>query len=71
MPYHVATCPGYGPRYFPSSGEVEKGGPNTGVFLLPTRKPDDVFVIPGHHTVPGMVEAARAVRVVSNVGIDR
>jgi transaldolase/glucose-6-phosphate isomerase len=32
----VATTAGYGPRYLHSSGQLHKGGPNTGVYLLLT-----------------------------------
>ncbi len=31
--YQVATTFGYGPRYLHSTGQLHKGGPNTGVFL--------------------------------------
>jgi hypothetical protein len=31
--YRVATTAGYGPRYLHSTGQLHKGGPNTGVFL--------------------------------------
>jgi hypothetical protein len=31
---HVATTLGYGPRYLHSTGQLHKGGPNTGVFML-------------------------------------
>lgn len=31
--YKVATTFGYGPRYLHSTGQLHKGGPNTGVFL--------------------------------------
>jgi transaldolase/glucose-6-phosphate isomerase len=31
---HVATTLGYGPRYLHSTGQLHKGGPNTGVFIL-------------------------------------
>ncbi len=31
--YRVATTFGYGPRYLHSTGQLHKGGPNTGVFL--------------------------------------
>ena len=30
---HVATCLGFGPRFLHSTGQVYKGGPNSGVFL--------------------------------------
>lgn len=32
-----ATCVGYGPRYLHATGQVYKGGPNTGVFVVLTR----------------------------------
>ncbi len=31
--FHVTTTFGYGPRYLHSTGQLHKGGPNTGVFL--------------------------------------
>lgn len=31
--YKIATTFGYGPRYLHSTGQLHKGGPNTGVFL--------------------------------------
>jgi glucose-6-phosphate isomerase len=31
--YHVATTLGYGPRFLHSTGQIHKGGPNTGLFL--------------------------------------
>jgi glucose-6-phosphate isomerase/transaldolase/glucose-6-phosphate isomerase len=40
--YHVATTAGYGPRYLHSTGQLHKGGPNSGLFLefVDTMKPD-------------------------------
>jgi glucose-6-phosphate isomerase len=32
--FKVATTVGYGPRYLHSTGQLHKGGPNTGVFLV-------------------------------------
>ena len=31
--YHIATTFGYGPRYLHSTGQLHKGGPNSGIFL--------------------------------------
>jgi hypothetical protein len=31
--YQVATTLGYGPRFLHSTGQLHKGGPNTGVFI--------------------------------------
>ena len=43
----VATMFGYGPRYLHSTGQLHKGGPNTGVFLLVTATPREDLPIPG------------------------
>jgi len=32
--YHIATTLGYGPRYLHSTGQLHKGGPGTGLFLM-------------------------------------
>ena len=44
---HAATTLGYGPRFLHSTGQLHKGGPNTGVFLqlLADESPDEP--IPG------------------------
>ncbi len=34
---HVATTVGFGPRFLHSTGQLHKGGPNTGVFLQVVR----------------------------------
>ena len=41
---HVATCLGFGPRFLHSTGQLYKGGPNTGVFLQITC--DDAIDLP-------------------------
>jgi len=38
---------GYGPRYQHSTGQLHKGGPNTGLFLQVTDDPGDELPIPG------------------------
>lgn len=43
----VATTLGYGPRYLHSTGQLHKGGANTGVFLLFTADTKDKVGIPG------------------------
>ena len=46
--YGVATTAGYGPRYLHSTGQLHKGGPASGVYLLLTTDPE-----PGRaHTGP-------------------
>jgi transaldolase/glucose-6-phosphate isomerase len=44
---HVATTLGYGPRYLHSTGQLHKGGPNTGVFILFTADAAAEVSIPG------------------------
>ena len=43
----LATTLGYGPRYLHSTGQLHKGGPNTGLFLLLTADEGDDVPIPG------------------------
>jgi transaldolase/glucose-6-phosphate isomerase len=43
----VATTTGYGPRYLHSTGQLHKGGPETGVYLILTDEAGDELPIPG------------------------
>ena len=56
----VATMFGYGPRYLHSTGQLHKGGPNTGVFLLITATPREDLTIPGKPFSFGTLEFAQA-----------
>ena len=56
----AATMFGYGPRYLHSTGQLHKGGPNTGVFLLITATPRDDLPIPGKPFSFGTLEFAQA-----------
>jgi hypothetical protein len=42
----VATTVGFGPRFLHSTGQLHKGGPNTGVFLQLTYDPSFDLTIP-------------------------
>jgi len=58
--YHVATTFGYGPRYLHSTGQLHKGGPNSGIFLeLIDRMTPDV-PIPGQPFSFGTLAQAQA-----------
>ena len=57
---HVATCVGFGPRFLHSTGQVYKGGPNSGVFLEITCQARDDVSIPGHKYSFATVIAAQA-----------
>ncbi|HWQ69022.1 MAG TPA: bifunctional transaldolase/phosoglucose isomerase [Patescibacteria group bacterium] len=56
----VATCLGFGPRFLHSTGQVYKGGPNTGVFLQITCDDPLDLPVPGHTYTFGVVKAAQA-----------
>jgi glucose-6-phosphate isomerase len=56
----VATMSGYGPRYLHSTGQLHKGGPNTGVFVLITAQTDGDIGIPGQPFSFGTLELAQA-----------
>lgn len=56
----VATCLGFGPRFLHSTGQVYKGGPNTGVFLQITSDHDEDIQVPGQHYTFGLVIEAQA-----------
>ena len=45
--YLVATSMGFGPRYLHSTGQLHKGGPNSGVFILLTDDADRDAPVPG------------------------
>ncbi len=58
---HVAVTAGYGPRYLHSTGQLHKGGPNTGLFLqlVDEMKPD--LAIPGKPYTFGTLARAQAI----------
>ena len=55
-----ATMVGYGPRYLHSTGQLHKGGPNTGVFIVVTAPAADDLDIPGEPYSFGVLEMAQA-----------
>ena len=56
----VATTLGFGPRFLHSTGQLHKGGPDTGVFLQVTASPRERVAIPGKPWEFGQVVAAQA-----------
>jgi transaldolase/glucose-6-phosphate isomerase len=58
--YRVATTVGYGPRYLHSTGQLHKGGPNTGVFLQLVGDDPDDLAIPGEKFSFGVLKQAQA-----------
>ena len=57
----TATMFGYGPRYLHSTGQLHKGGPNNGVFIVVLATPAEDLPIPGEAYSFGVLEAAQAV----------
>jgi glucose-6-phosphate isomerase/transaldolase/glucose-6-phosphate isomerase len=59
--YHLATTAGYGPRYLHSTGQLHKGGPNSGLFLelVDMMKPD--LTVPEKFYTFGTLAQAQAI----------
>ncbi len=57
---HTATCLGFGPRFLHSTGQVYKGGPNSGVILQITCDDGADLAVPGQAYSFGVVKAAQA-----------
>ena len=57
---HVATTLGYGPRFLHSTGQLHKGGPNSGVFIQVTSVVDQDLAIPDEPYSFGVLAAAQA-----------
>ena len=56
----VATTVGYGPRFLHSTGQLHKGGPNSGVFLHITSDDAADLPIPGQKYSFGVLKSAQA-----------
>ncbi|MGH7964936.1 MAG: bifunctional transaldolase/phosoglucose isomerase [Candidatus Binatia bacterium] len=56
----VATTLGYGPRFLHSTGQLHKGGPNSGVFLQITSEDAEDLAIPGQKYSFGILKRAQA-----------
>ena len=58
--YRVATTVGYGPRFLHSTGQLHKGGPNTGVFIQVLDDEAADITIPGKPFTFGTLQRAQA-----------
>lgn len=56
----IATTLGYGPRFLHSTGQLHKGGPNTGLFIQITASPAEDVAVPGRPYTFGALEEAQA-----------
>ncbi len=57
---HLATTLGYGPRFLHSTGQLHKGGPNTGLFIQLTCQEDVDVPIPNSSYTFGVLKQAQA-----------
>jgi glucose-6-phosphate isomerase len=57
---HCATTVGYGPRFLHSTGQLHKGGPNTGVFFQLGAKDKTDFPVPGEAYSFSVLKEAQA-----------
>ena len=64
----VATTAGYGPRYLHSTGQLHKGGPNTGVFVVIAADAGADLPVPGEPFSFGVLEAAQALGDFQSLG---
>jgi transaldolase / glucose-6-phosphate isomerase len=56
----MATCLGFGPRFLHSTGQADKGGPNSGVFLQVICEDANDLPVQGQKFTFGTVKAAQA-----------
>jgi hypothetical protein len=54
------TTLGFGPRFLHSTGQLHKGGANTGIFIEITQDPQKDINIPGENITFGILERAQA-----------
>ena len=57
----TATTLGYGPRYLHSTGQLHKGGPDSGLFVMLTARQPEEDPIPGRPYGFGVVSQAQAI----------
>ncbi|MCC7104893.1 MAG: glucose-6-phosphate isomerase [Chloroflexi bacterium] len=57
---HLATTLGYGPRFLHSTGQLHKGGPNSGLFIQLVSDVDEDLAIPGQPYTFGTLIQAQA-----------
>lgn len=58
--YGCAACLEMGPRYLHSIGQLHKGGPDTGVFLIVSADQPDDMPVPGQSFSLGELATAQA-----------
>ena len=69
--YRIATTAAYGPRYLHSTGQLHKGGLNTGLFLILSEQHSGDLAVPGEAYTFGALADAQAagdLQVLSKLG---
>ncbi|MCL4078350.1 glucose-6-phosphate isomerase [Coriobacteriia bacterium Es71-Z0120] len=56
----LPVCVEIGPRYLHSTGQLHKGGPNSGVFLIVTTRDRTDFIVPGQRFTLAALHRAQA-----------
>ena len=58
--FRAATTLGFGPRYLHSTGQIHKGGPETGLYILITSEDEEDAPIPGEPYSFGVLKSAQS-----------
>lgn len=58
--FKIATTVGFGPRYLHSTGQIHKGGPDSGLYILITTEDDEDISIPGEPYSFGVLKSAQS-----------
>ncbi len=59
--FKIATTLGFGPRYLHSTGQIHKGGPNTGLFVVLTIDEKEDIQVPGQPYTFGILKQAQSI----------
>jgi len=57
---HIASAAGAGPRYLHSTGQIHKGGPGGGLYVILTARHEEDVEVPGYGVTFGELELAQA-----------
>src|SRR5207245_9008637 len=64
----LATTLGYGPRFLHSTGQLHKGGPNSGLFIQITADDSEDLAVPGESYTFTILKQAQALGDLQAVG---
>ncbi len=59
--FKVATTLGFGPRYLHSTGQIHKGGPDTGLFIVITTDENEDIQVPEESYTFGVLKQAQSI----------